>query len=71
MLSGHENRNRYEGRKEGNNMNRHTRARVKTVFLKGWQLSHKTYGDVNQREEVFYLTTHTTHFNYGYMASDV
>ena len=23
------------------------------------------------RKEMFYLTTHSTHFNYGYMASDI
>ena len=23
------------------------------------------------RKEMFYLTTHSTHFNYGYMASDM
>ena len=24
-----------------------------------------------KKEEVFYLTTHSTHFIYGYMASDI
>ena len=26
---------------------------------------------VNGRKEMFYLTTHSTHFIYGYMASDI
>ena len=25
----------------------------------------------NGRKEMFYLTTHSTHFIYGYMASDI
>ena len=28
-------------------------------------------GDEGRKEEVFYLTTHSTHFIYGYMASDI
>ena len=27
--------------------------------------------DVNGRKEMFYLTTHSTHFIYGYMALDI
>ena len=31
---------------------------------------HQTYGK-GPRKEMFYLTTHSTHFIYGYMASDI
>ena len=27
-------------------------------------------GDIGRRKEMFYLMTHSTHFIYGYMASD-
>ena len=30
-----------------------------------------TVHKVGKKEEVFYLTTHSTHFIYGYMASDI
>ena len=42
-----------------------------------WSLWQKTYGYpytciANERErEMFYLTTHSTHFIYGYMVSDI
>ena len=26
---------------------------------------------INERKEIFYLTTQSTHFIYGYMASDI
>ena len=29
------------------------------------------YIDSEGRKEMFYLTTHSTHFIYGYMASDI
>ena len=29
------------------------------------------WGDTEGRKEMFYLTTHSTHFIYGYMASDI
>ena len=32
-----------------------------------WMIS----GGVKRRKEMFYLTTHSTHFIYGYMASDI
>ena len=34
---------------------------------------HPAFLDFNQegRKEMFYLTTHSTHFIYGYMASDI
>ena len=28
-------------------------------------------GPLNRKKERFYLTTHSTHFIYGYMASDI
>ena len=30
-----------------------------------------TFVTPGRKEEMFYLTTHSTHFNYGYMASDM
>ena len=30
-----------------------------------------THGARDGRKEMFYLTTHSTHFIYGYMASDI
>ena len=38
-----------------------------------WQrkLNYRCEGRVEGRKEMFYLKTHSTHFNYGYMASDV
>ena len=33
-------------------------------------MAHSRYGK-RRKEEVFYLTTHSTHFIYGYMASDI
>ena len=36
---------------------------------------HKFQTDINReiegRKEMFYLTTHSTHFIYGYLASDI
>ena len=29
------------------------------------------HNDMNGRKEMFYLTMHSTHFIYGYMASDI
>ena len=34
---------------------------------RGWRGREKEDG----RKEIFYLTTHLTHFNYGYMASEI
>ena len=34
------------------------------------QFRHKRYS-IKGRKEMFYFTTHTTHFIYGYMASDI
>ena len=30
-----------------------------------------TAAEIQGRKELFYLTTHSTHFIYGYMASDI
>ena len=30
----------------------------------------RTVGEI-RRKDMFYLTTHSTHFTYGYMASDI
>ena len=35
------------------------------------QRLHVTPGRKERRKEVFHLTTHSTHFIYGYMASDI
>ena len=34
-------------------------------------IAHKWMKCPNRRKEMFYLTTHSTHFIYGYMASDI
>ena len=39
-----------------------------TEFLEWMEMKHKT--DIQKLSEMFYLTTHSTHFIYGYMASD-
>ena len=37
-----------------------------------WRVDPTTYRTMSERErEMFYLTTHSTHFIYGYMASDI
>ena len=38
-----------------------------------WVFSFYNYKNTkpNERKEMFYLTTHSTHFIYGYMASDI
>ena len=35
------------------------------------EVSSTGRGLVEGRKEMFYLTTHSTHFIYGYMASDI
>ena len=47
----------FDGRKERNVLNNDA---LKTFYL-------RLYG----RKEMFYLKTHSTHFIYGYMASDI
>ena len=44
--------------------------RFKVVFIR--MTSRRSgYAVTNGRKEMFYLTTHSTHFIYGYMASDI
>ena len=52
-----------EGRKEGNVLFNDTLNTF--LFTVIWR---QKYG---RKEDVFYLTTHSTHFIYGYMASDI
>ena len=40
-------------------------------FIDSLLLCWKTYCFKRERERKFYLTTHSTHFIYGYMASDI
>ena len=42
-------------------------------FIQGKQLktTFKMWGKRERKKEMFYLTTHSTHFIYGYMASDI
>ena len=37
----------------------------------GYSIAVVTSTETEGREEMFYLTTHSTHFIYGYMASDI
>ena len=39
--------------------------------LQRWTRYRLSYIPLNVRKEMFYLTTHSTHFIYGYMASDI
>ena len=50
-----------------------TSLEARSPFWNSFQTSHRTQlCPVNERErEMFYLTTHSTHFIYGYMASDI
>ena len=41
---------------------------TETVTIRGLQ---PTYAEREREREMFYLTTHSTHFIYGYMASDI
>ena len=42
------------------------------TLFSNWIACNQTYFDERERErEMFYLTTHSTHFIYGYMASDI
>ena len=41
-------------------------------WLREWETTLKSdISSTKGRKEMFYLTTHSTHFNYGYMASDI
>ena len=33
--------------------------------------SFQRYSHIQERKEIFHLTTHSTHFIYGYIASDI
>ena len=45
---------------------------LNTFYLRLYSIEHmvKDHSD-SERMEMFYLTTHSTHFIYGYMASDI
>ena len=45
---------------------------LNTFYLRLYGIRHmvKDHSD-NERKEMFYLTTHSIHFIYGYMASDI
>ena len=60
--------NRKEGRKEGNVL---FNDALNTFYLRLYGIRHmvKDHSD-RVREKCFYLTTHSTHFIYGYMVSD-
>ena len=60
-----------EGRKEGNVL---FNDALNTFYLRLYGVRHmvKDHSDSErEREKIFYLTTHSTHFIYGYMASDI
>ena len=40
-------------------------------YEKKTQFDFRLIGHCEGRKEMFYLTTHSTHFIYGYMASDI
>ena len=46
---------------------------LNTFYLRLYGIRHmvKDHSDSKGRKEMFYLTTHSTHFIYGYMASDI
>ena len=55
----------YKVRKEGNVLFNDARN---TFYLRLYGVGHMVK---DERKEMFYLTTHATHFIYGYMASDI
>ena len=60
-----------EGRKEGTVLFNDV---LNTFYLRLYGVRHmvKDHSDSERGErEMFYLTTHSTHFIYGYMASDI
>ena len=60
-----------KGRKEGNVLFNDT---LNTFYLRLYGIRHmvKDHSDSEKgRKEMFYLTMHSTHFIYGYMASDI
>ena len=56
----------YKVRKEGNVLFNDARN---TFYLRLYGVGHIMVKD--ERKEMFHLTTHSTHFIYGYMASDI
>ena len=46
---------------------------LNTFYLRLYGVRHmvKDHSDSKKEREMFYLTTHSTHFIYGYMASDI
>ena len=46
---------------------------LNTFYLRLYGVRHmvKDHSDSEREREMFYLTTHSTHFIYGYMASDI
>ena len=46
---------------------------LNTFYLRLYGVRHtvKDHSDSEKEREMFYLTTHSTHFIYGYMASDI
>ena len=54
-------------RKEGNIL---FNDALNTFYLQLYGVRHMVK-DHTGRKEIFYLTTHSTHFIYGYMASDI
>ena len=73
MLKDHSDSER-ERRKEGNVLFNNA---LNTFYLRLYGIRHmlKDHSDSERekegRKEMFYLTTHSTHFIYGYMASDI
>ena len=59
------------GRKEGNIL---FNDALNTFYLRLYGVGHMVNDhseSARGRKDVFYLTTHSTHFIYGYMASDI
>ena len=42
-----------------------------TFYLQLYGTGHMIKNHSERKEEMFYLMTHSTHFIYGYMASDI
>ena len=56
---------------DGNRGNRETTMVLRTTNEKQTNTKHTSGCLLCRRKELFYLTTHSTHFIYGYMASDI
>ena len=59
-----------KGRKEGNVL---FNDALNTFYLRLYGVTHmvKDHSDSEREREMFYLTTHSTNFIYGYMASHI